>query len=837
MAGVTTGDQFTLLKASAVDKISQDLRDEVSVFKDQAQVAALAAGAPLVTALTSPVPDNGAVEALQTGPGVKVFEVVGGAWSFAGWLSRPSFESVSAAKLDASPSYGGDGSLVEANGHKYVQDSAAPFGFIANGAGVKLRVLPGADGQYGLAAWGKSLGDADNVAQVTDYLRARQTVLPQPCITRNVPRPKLNLISPLANGKNFQGFPSAVRHDGKDFILYREGLGHTETAPFGSKARLVCAVRPVNGIAPTSTTEIFAETDVDPRDPNVLRDDYGNAILVGGVFKVVIFEWAGSYEAANVSAKVYDLDPDNLAAGLVNPVSVPSPVQAVKSDVRQLSNGDYAFVGYSIAGNCYLVTTSDWATFSTELIGPGNEAAFCETYDGALNVVVRAEERFGAQATIFYKKQTGGSWYVHDILPYTLNAPTLVKAQGLTVVSGYPDGNEGWLMFARDKTGRTALTNVSVPTSELVCLRSKQDFGQEIIDFTDRKVICGTPTHAQALSGDNHYCSVISGGFGNELQIYTYSEFKTTPDLAGGSAVVEVWRIEARLDPDEGIRTIMPDKRNYFPNGEFEQGATGHDLTNANATLVVDPDLGRNVLNVVDAMTSQVPFTPFTGKKGETLFLKVRMKLVDTNLSNNRHIKFILYDASGGTAVTIQSEVIVLDPVLYEGNWHTVICRPFVCPSDKLALGISTEVGVTAAESDIAAIEVSDFYADEILPPVKVEPLFGFSGTSTTPLSFAVTSGATTAKATAQYSNAVWAALGLRKKLDNLPYPAVSVDDIQVDLVNATTQLGALRVICTSAHVDTEGKIIGTFAVAPGESGTMASAIQAQVSVKIKVKQ
>ena len=329
---------------------------------------------------------------------------------------------------------------------------------------------------------------------------------------------------------------------------------------------------------------------------------------------------------------------------------------------------------------------------------------------------------------------------------------------------------------------------------------------------------------------------MISGGFGNELQIYTYSEFKTSPDLAASSSVIEVWRIEARLDPDEGIRTVMPDRRNYFPNGEFEQGAAGHDLTNANAGIVVDPDLGRNVLNVAGTITSQLPLTPFNGRKGETLFLKIRMKLVSTNSSNSRHVRFAIYDVSGAGLVTIQTEEVELDPAIYEGQWHTVQCRPFICPSDKLGVAISTATGVTSGESDIAAIEVSDVYGDEMLPPVRLEPLFVFSGTSTTPLNFVVTSGGTTAKATAEFSNAMWDVLGIRKKLDNLPYPAITADDIQVELVNATTQSGALRVICTSALVQSDGKIVGTFAVAPGESGTMASIIQAQVAVKIKVK-
>ena len=49
MAGVKTGDQFTLLKASAITQIKAGLETSVAAEAAQAQAAAIAAGAPLVT--------------------------------------------------------------------------------------------------------------------------------------------------------------------------------------------------------------------------------------------------------------------------------------------------------------------------------------------------------------------------------------------------------------------------------------------------------------------------------------------------------------------------------------------------------------------------------------------------------------------------------------------------------------------------------------------------------------------------------------------------------------------------------------------------------------------
>ena len=87
---------------------SQENAAASQTYRNQAQVAAIAAGATLVTTLTDPVPANDTVEILQAGPGAKVFQVIGGAWSFVGWLSGPKFDNAPNLKADTSTTYGGN---------------------------------------------------------------------------------------------------------------------------------------------------------------------------------------------------------------------------------------------------------------------------------------------------------------------------------------------------------------------------------------------------------------------------------------------------------------------------------------------------------------------------------------------------------------------------------------------------------------------------------------------------------------------------------------------------------------------------------------------------------
>ena len=71
----------------------------VQANADIATLAALAAGAPLVTELTSPVPADDTIELLQTTSGTQVWEVQTGTWVQIGWLGTPVFPTIAAMAL------------------------------------------------------------------------------------------------------------------------------------------------------------------------------------------------------------------------------------------------------------------------------------------------------------------------------------------------------------------------------------------------------------------------------------------------------------------------------------------------------------------------------------------------------------------------------------------------------------------------------------------------------------------------------------------------------------------------------------------------------------------
>ena len=70
---------------------SSNFASESRDYRDQSQLAALAAGAPIVTVLPSPPPAEGTVVLLQTQRGLDVYEVVSGVWGRQGVLWRPLF--------------------------------------------------------------------------------------------------------------------------------------------------------------------------------------------------------------------------------------------------------------------------------------------------------------------------------------------------------------------------------------------------------------------------------------------------------------------------------------------------------------------------------------------------------------------------------------------------------------------------------------------------------------------------------------------------------------------------------------------------------------------------
>ncbi|WPZ24857.1 hypothetical protein UM399_11855 [Sulfitobacter pontiacus] len=94
-------------EGTAADRVQTGLDAAVTLansalsatYRDQAKVAAVAAGAPVVTVLSDPTPANGTIEILQTVVETQVWKVVSGIWDFVGWLNRPQFAT--AAQFDA----------------------------------------------------------------------------------------------------------------------------------------------------------------------------------------------------------------------------------------------------------------------------------------------------------------------------------------------------------------------------------------------------------------------------------------------------------------------------------------------------------------------------------------------------------------------------------------------------------------------------------------------------------------------------------------------------------------------------------------------------------------
>ncbi|GLO78484.1 tail fiber domain-containing protein [Sulfitobacter pontiacus] len=110
LAIAETADELTeAVQGAAADRVQTGLDREATqadsastlAYRNQAQVAALAAGAPLVTALSDPTPANDTVEIVQSGAGAQVWEVVSSDWEFKGWLTPPVFDTV--AQMGAEP--------------------------------------------------------------------------------------------------------------------------------------------------------------------------------------------------------------------------------------------------------------------------------------------------------------------------------------------------------------------------------------------------------------------------------------------------------------------------------------------------------------------------------------------------------------------------------------------------------------------------------------------------------------------------------------------------------------------------------------------------------------
>jgi hypothetical protein len=110
----------------------------------EAALAALAAGAPIVTTLTAASPD-GKINLLMQDAGLQVYEVVAGEWVLRGWLTGPEFDTVALLLASAAATLGPVGQIVEGGGFRYqVAATDATDHHVTTAGGVKLYVVDGA---------------------------------------------------------------------------------------------------------------------------------------------------------------------------------------------------------------------------------------------------------------------------------------------------------------------------------------------------------------------------------------------------------------------------------------------------------------------------------------------------------------------------------------------------------------------------------------------------------------------------------------------------------------------------------------------------------------------
>jgi len=145
--------QTTLDRAAALASATQ-----AGVYRDQAATLAAAAGAPSGEALPT-LPDVAhpadSYFRLLLGPGIKVYRNDAGAWTDTGiWERGPKFDSLDLLIADESTTYGGDGTIIEAEGCRLLEVLTDEDR--TNAGGVKLKVLPGADGRYPALAFGNT---------------------------------------------------------------------------------------------------------------------------------------------------------------------------------------------------------------------------------------------------------------------------------------------------------------------------------------------------------------------------------------------------------------------------------------------------------------------------------------------------------------------------------------------------------------------------------------------------------------------------------------------------------------------------------------------------------
>lgn len=460
---------------------------------------------------------------------------------------------------------------------------------------------------------------------------ARSAAFPSPV----VPLPKYRVLGTTADGSGMQSFPSVARYKGVDFVFFRSGNGHTGDDGVIKLHR----VSQETGVLIDTT--LILDLTYDTRDPCVLTDHNGEAVLVGGKMKIVVFHTLAG--TAN-SVSVYDLDPANISAGMTNRVNVPGEAIAIRSDVKKMDDGTYGFVTYSLE-KLFYVKTTDFVTFTSELINQnGNEAALAEESDGTIVVVARASINDEA---IVYKKSPGGAWRVAFKLPLRLNAPSIRRLP--YTVSNDANAVAGWLLIARDNRDGFGISSYDTGNTRLIAMISRNASGLKIDTFDIIQDIMGLPqvSSTRLPYGDAFYASAVTSKYGNGVDIYThapiYDDVFQTPSSYG----VKIIRLSGKFNPGNGLYfepASISNPKNLLMNGSFANNLhwlipDTVSISNSNAVFV-------GPAGTIEQAVALVPGVQYR------IFMRAR-RLSGNGNAQNHHIQAIVRDATSGTTKTL----------------------------------------------------------------------------------------------------------------------------------------------------------------------------------------
>lgn len=661
------------------------------------------------------------------------------------------------------------------------------------------------------------VSSVDNIIALTDpsngefhaseyeyMLRARQLYKIRNVEAPLLKSPKVNatveIVSEIEKtGQPKKGFVSACFYGDNDYVFYRSGTGHLEKTPLTNTSSLVVAKYNPNSRVSENTT-VYAGNSSDPRDPSVLRDSYGEVILVGGMFKVLFFEWDNDYSVeSNASIKIGDLDPNNVSAGLTNIVTVPQVNgNAARTDFRMLSTGEYSFISYS-GSNCYQVSTTDFLTFSYELVGRGNEAAFCETSNGELNVVARGEEAFGERCTIWYKKTTGGSWSYYDVINETLDAPTFTKVYSY-VASGYTDPGDGWILIARRKKQKT-LSSTDNGDAELVCFRSKQSHGTVITKFDDYKILDGN-NGQNVANADAHYASAVCRG--KRVMVYSYKQFSQSIGVSTTSLQHCVYTIPMEWNSGGGLESISPDDTNTVLNGSFIYGGAYWRLDGVKSIVSHSIDAGKNTLKLTGLQSPSLRGL-MSVKQNKTYFGSARLRLLPVSNTDRTGLSIKVITSTGET---LQSTTILAPYSDFGDGFFTVNLLPFKSTSTDDNLLLQVECNNANADFEIDYISYSENQNQSNITPRELKNTIS----DRTALSIGTGSGAGAQTGSVTYSSAIWSIFGF-DVIDSKPINSESIEGLSIIFDSAFTQSGSVPVVIDSYTINSNYSVTIGFSI------------------------